>query len=218
MARLIFSRISKKYKNYQDYKPWLESNSYPQFCGYSWLIDQKSLYIDHYKPKEHYPNLKGNPDNLILCTTSSNSSKNDYYPQATNRRVYKNENQYIFNYRTEDIGKYVQIKKDGALTYRSSFYKKRFNFNEKVFKFNRPHDKEVRKEYIELLNNLCSMHASIHEMRKTKDIMLLKTAEPSLNVVRKACLRRFIFYKLLNIKIPKHIEKSLNIETKAKFI
>ncbi|MCZ0933250.1 MAG: hypothetical protein OXJ52_08885, partial [Oligoflexia bacterium] len=45
MARLVFSKTPKKYKDYQDYKPWLESKSYPKFCGYSWLIDQQSLWI-----------------------------------------------------------------------------------------------------------------------------------------------------------------------------
>ena len=217
MARLIFSNPPKKYKDYQDYRDWLEKNSYPKFCGYSWLIDQKSLSIDHYKPKEHYPELKGSPDNLILCTLDSNSAKNDYHPKATNRRVYKNDNQHIFNYRNEDVGKYVKTKKDGSLTYRLVFYKKRVNFNEKVFKFNRPHDKEVRREYLSLLKNLCSMYDTIKDMKKEKNNQYLKRAELYFEQVKTACSRRLIFYKLLNIKIPQHIEKLLTNKTASNF-
>ena len=59
MAQVIFSETKKQYKDYTKYRDWLEQNSFPLFCGYSWLIDQKSLAIDHYKPKEHFPDLKG---------------------------------------------------------------------------------------------------------------------------------------------------------------
>ena len=151
MARLEFSTVTESHKNYKKYQPWLEANSYPGFCGYSWLIDQVSLTVDHYKPKEHYPKLEANPDNLILCTSTCNSSKRDYHPEAENRTIYKNDEYYIFNYRNEDISKYVKIKKDGSLHYKKYSHKARYIFNEKVFKFNLPHFKEVRKKYLDSL-------------------------------------------------------------------
>ena len=217
MARLIFSKAPKKYKDYQDYRPWLESNSYPRFCGYSWLIDQVSLSVDHYKPKEHYPKLRGHPDNLILCTSSSNSSKGDYHPKVKNRRVYKNDTHYIFNYREEDIGKYVKIKKDGSLICRSVFHKKRFYFNEKVFKLNRYHNREARKEYIYLLDYLCYMYSFIQGIKREENAQYVKETKTQLEQLKKACSKRYIFYKLLNIKIPKHIEKLLKNKTQARF-
>ena len=154
MAKLIFSKIKKRYKNYQDYKPWLESNSYPQFCGYTWVINQASLSIDHYKPKEHFPDLEAVPDNLILCNQNCNSAKRDYHPEVKERTVYKKDKYKIFNYRTEDIGKFIKIKDDGCLTFKSLLAKNRFYFNEKVFKFNQYHFQEIRKEYIMTLKTL----------------------------------------------------------------
>ena len=154
MAQLIFSEIKKQYDDYTKYKPWLTSNSYPNFCGYSWLIDQASLTVDHYKPKEHFPELKAKPENLILCTNGCNSSKQDYHPEAEKRHAYKEYNYKIFNFREEDVGKYVKIIKDGTLTYSTISCKERFYFNEKVFKFNQPFYKETRREYLAFLNAL----------------------------------------------------------------
>ena len=120
MAILKFSKIRKKYAHCKQYQKWLEENSYPNFCSYSWLIDSSHLTVDHYQPKEHYPELEAKPDNLMLCTHRCNAKKSDYHPKAENRRVYKDECLSIFNHRMEDIGKYVKIKKNGTLTYKKN--------------------------------------------------------------------------------------------------
>ena len=210
MARLIFSEIKDKYNDYKKYEPWLKSNSYPDFCGYSWLIEQASLTIDHYKPKEHFPELEAKPKNLIPCTNGCNSSKNDYHPDAKNRNTYKKYNFKIFNYREEDIGKYVKITKDGTLTYSTSSCKERFYFNEKVFKFNQPQYKEARREYLMFLNALEELYKRCKKSIREKMLA-------DLNVMIEYCSKRYIFYKLLNIQIPKQIEKLLTNKTKAKF-
>ena len=147
MAQVVFSETKKQYKDYSRHRGWLEQNSFPLFCGYSWLIDQKSLSIDHYKPKEHYSDLKGQPDNLILCTSFCNSSKGDYHPEAKDRNFYKKDTHKIFNLRREDIGKYLSVKGDGSLHHKSEDYKERFYFNSKVFRLNDPRAKNIRKEY-----------------------------------------------------------------------
>ena len=210
MARLIFSEIKDKYNDYKKYKSWLGSNSYPDFCGYSWLIDQATLTIDHYKPKEHFPELEAKPKNLILCTSGCNSSKNDYHPDAKSRHTYKEYSYKIFNYREEDIGKYVKVTKDGTLIHSSASYKKRFHFNEKVFQLNRPQYKEVRREYLIFLNALEKLYKKYKKSTREKIL-------DDLNAMINFCSRRYIFYKLLNIKIPKQIEKLLTNKTEVKF-
>ncbi|MDE0118526.1 MAG: hypothetical protein OXM55_00770 [Bdellovibrionales bacterium] len=208
MAQLIFSEIKDKYSDYKKYKPWLRDNSYPDFCGYSWVIEQTSLTIDHYKPREHFPELEAKSKNLILCTHGCNSSKNDYHPDAKNRRTYKEYNYKIFNYREEDIGEYVQVEEDGTLIYSTVSCKERFYFNQKVFKFNQPHYKEVRKEYLMFLKALERLYKKYKESMREKMLV-------DLNEMIEYCSRRYIFYKLLNIKIPKQIEKLLTNKIKA---
>ena len=219
MARLIFSEIKEQYADYTKYKPWLMSNSYPSFCGYSWLIDQASLTIDHYKPKEHFPKLKAKPENFILCTNGCNSAKKDYHPAAQKRCSYKGYHYKIFNYRQEDIGKYVSINNDGNLSCESASYKKRFDFNSKVFRLNDPRFREIRREYLETLKQLKVLYEIYNTLQSNKE-----TADEYFNKVKKlfqmtqkACSRRYIFYKLLNINIPIQIEKLLVNKTTVKF-
>lgn len=215
MARLKFSTVTENYQSYKEYKPWLEANSYPNFCGYSWLIDQTALTIDHYKPIEHYPELETNPDNLILCTFVCNSSKKDYHPEAKNRTIYKSDKHYIFNYRNEDIGKYMKLKRDGSLQHKK--HKTRYIFNEKVFKYNLPHFKKVRKKYLDSLNLFIRIYNRFYIAKKKNDSEFINSLEECFTYMKNECSRQLIFYKLLNIKIPKQIEKLLSNQTQAIF-
>ena len=221
MAKLIFSKIKERCNDYRDYKPWLEENSCPMFCGYTWAIDQMSLSIDHYKPKEHFPELKENPDNLILCNQNCNSSKSDYHPEVTHRQVYKNSDHKIYNYREENIGKIIKLNKNGVLVSKSRMpkIKNRFQFNNRVFKFNTEHFQEIRKEYLNCLSELIDLH-KMHQKAEEEsyDPIELISIKELLNKSKKRCSRRYIFYKTLDIKIPKHIEKLLTNETKVKFV
>ena len=218
MAILKFSKIRKKYTQYKQYQKWLEENSYPNFCSYSWLIDSSHLTVDHYKPREHYPELEAKPDNLMLCTHSCNSKKSDYHPKAENRRVYKDECHSIFNHRMEDIGKYVKVKKNGTLTYKKINYKKRFYFNEKVFDLNIPTFKACRKEYLNMLHILQKIYKRWQIAKKENDQEFLQELEEYLERFKEICSRRLIFYKLLNVKIPKQIEELLTNQTKVTFV
>ena len=218
MARLEFSKIKERYNDYKKYLIWLEKNSFPKFCGYSWLIDQISLSIDHYKPRKHYPDLESEPDNLIPCTSNCNFWKSDYHPEAKNRDVYKKDNYEIFNYRKEDIAKYVCLEKDGQLKYRNQRCKERFYFNERIFKLNQPHLREVRREYIQQLESLKKIYDLLRKAKKKKDEEFLKACEVELEKMKRYCSRRYIFYKLLNIKIPRYLEKLLTNKTQARFI
>ena len=218
MAKLIFSKIKKRYSNYRDYRPWLESNSYPHFCGYTWVINQTSLIIDHYKPREHFPELGATPDNLILCSLNCNSAKRDYHPEAKERTVYKKDKHKIFNYRTEDIGKFIKIKNDGSLTFKSPLTKDRFHFNEKIFKFNQYHFQEIRKEYIIILKTLIEIYRRFQNEKTRRNKTALADIKKDLDKTKEMCSKRYIFYKLLNIEIPRKIEKLLTNYTKARFI
>ncbi len=216
MAQIIFSRIAKQYNNYQDYKPWLQENSYPNFCGYSWVIDQVSLAIDHYKPQEYFLDLKAKPDNLILCSHNCNSAKGDYHPEAKRRRFYKGYTHKIFNYREEDIGKIVKLREDGSLIFRSRFQRDRFYFNEQVFKFNQDHFQEIRKEYLSILKTLIEIDRRFKNANGNDEALI--DMQRDLERAKELCSRRYIFYKLLNIKIPKHIEKLLTNKTTVQFL
>ena len=218
MARLKFSKTKEIHNDHRKYRPWLKLNQYPEFCGYSWLIDQSSLEADHYKPREHYPELKANPDNLILCTSFCNSSKNDYHPEAEQRRVYKNDTCYIFNFRAEDVGKSVKIKPDGSLTYRMRTAQRRFLFNEKIFNLNDPFFKETRKEYLDMLDTFKSMCEDLYIAKEEDNKEFMRKMEREFDTIKKACSKRLIFYKLLNVKIPKEIEKLLVNRTQVKFV
>ncbi len=218
MARFIFSKPKKQYTNYRKYISWLEENSYPSFCGYSWLIDQ-SLTVDHYKPIEHYKALTNATDNLIPCTDRCNKAKSDYHPKAQHRRSYKEETSKIYNYRYEDIAQYVEVKNNGCLRYKLHSHKKRFDFNSKVFRLHDPRFREIRKEYLETLEELKTLY-NIYKnvgIEEKVDTRYLKQLKKLLEIRRKACSRRYVFYKLFNIKIPKQIEKLLTNKSVAQF-
>ena len=61
------------------------------------------------------------------------------------------------------------------------------------------------------------MYDTIQDMKKEQNLQYLKRAESYFQQVKIACSRRLIFYKLLNIKIPKHIEKLLTNKTDSQF-
>ena len=154
-----------------------------------------------------------------MCASVCNSSKNDYHPEAKDRQRYKQDTHKIFNFRRENIGKYLSVKKDGSLHHKSEAHKERFYFNSKVFHLNDPRAKDIRREYIETLKELKDLHFVYRRIQAQKkpDRRFLKRVERLLENRRKACSRRLIFYKLLNIKIPKNIEKLLSNQTAAKF-
>ena len=219
MARFIFSKPQKQYKDCVKYLPWLEENSYPAFCGYSWLIDQP-LMVDHYKPRDHYRELTSNPDNLIPCTDRCNKAKSDYHPEAKNRRVYKEEQSEIYNYRYEDIAKYVEVKSNGCVSHKLPSHKKRFDFNSKIFRLHDSRFREIRKEYLDTLEELKTLnkiYESLISSKNKSDNKYLKQVKKLFEMRRKACSRRYVFYKLFNIKIPKQIEKLLTNKSVAKF-
>ena len=218
MARFIFSKPKKQYKDYGKYMPWLEENSYPSFCGYSWLINQ-TLTVDHYKPRDHYRELTSNPDNLIPCTDRCNKTKSDYHPQAKNRRVYKEEKSKIYNYRYEDIAKYVEIKSNGCISHKLPSHKKRFDFHSRIFRLHDSRFREIRKEYLETLEELKILYSIYKSLlsKKKLDTAYLKRVKKLLKTRRQACSKRYVFYKLFDIKIPKQIEELLTNKSVAKF-
>ena len=218
MARFIFSKPKKQYTDYRKYMTWLEDNSYPSFCGYSWLIDQP-LIVDHYKPRNHYKELTNKSDNLIPCTDRCNRVKGDYHPKANNRRFYKEEKSKIYNYRYENIAKFVAIKNNGCLSYKSSLYKKRFDFNSKIFRLHDSRFREIRKEYLDTLEELKTLNNIYRTLlsKKTNNTKYLNQVKKLLEIRKKACSRRYVFYKLFDIKIPKQIEELLTNKSIAKF-
>ena len=108
------------------------------------------------------------------------------------------------------------MKKDGSLTYRRE--RNRFKFNEKVFKLNSPHFREVRKEYFYFLEILEKMNKRLCIAKKSNDTKTIEDLQNNFVRMKEICSKRLIFYELFNVKIPGKIKKLLTNKTKAEFI
>ena len=96
--------------------------------------------------------------------------------------------------------------------------KDRFHFNEKVFKFNQYHFQDIRKEYIMTLKTLIEIYRRFQKEKTRGDEISLAEIKEDLDRIKEMCSKRYIFYKLLNVKIPRKIEKLLTNYTKARFV
>ena len=217
MSRIQFSDPPFQCKDYKNYKAWLEENMSPGFCGYSWLIDQDTG-IDHYLPKEHYPQLKNDPNNLILCTNRCNSAKSDYCPNTASRRAHKQHCEKIFNIRNEDVALYVHIKSDGTLICRDKKHQSRFDTNLCIFRLNDPRARSVRREYLESLEQLKQLFLWRDEGVDGIDPTTKAQLDTMIKQYIRHCSRRYVFYKVLSCKILSQLESQLCPTTKASFL
>ena len=88
----------------------------------------------------------------------------------------------------------------------------------KIFKLNSPHFKEVRKKYLDSLSIFIEMYKRFHLAKEENDFEFINRLEECFDYMKKECSRQLIFYKLLNIKIPKQIEQLLTNQTQTTFI
>ena len=69
-----------------------------------------------------------------------------------------------------------------------------------------------------MLDFFKSMCKDLYIAKKENNKEFVKKMKPEFDIVKKACSRRLIFYKLLNVKIPRKAEEFLINETHAQFI
>src|SRR5271154_2101665 len=77
---------SKQYLNYRRYKKYLIVD-FSNRCGYcdghdKWYGGFKNFHIDHFAPKEKFPQLKTVYSNLIYSCPSCNIAKSDFWPST----------------------------------------------------------------------------------------------------------------------------------------
>lgn len=75
----------KQYKSYKTYKKYLRAEFSKQ-CVYCRMPDgmrgSDSFGVDHYRPKEKFPELAVAYENLFYACSACNSRKGDYWPSA----------------------------------------------------------------------------------------------------------------------------------------
>lgn len=168
-----------KAKSYFIYKEWLKELFFHNTCAYCLLnITPDNETIDHYQPQKHFPELRLNPDNLLLCCSKCNRNKSDCF-----------SNPKIFNCRKENLGNLIEVDKEGRVNLKKKrqftkpFTRKatqRVIDNIKILKLNTPEKIEARKGLFEFL----------HAIGKN-------------NVIDNYLASRYLFFFILNINIPK---------------
>jgi hypothetical protein len=89
-----------QYTQYQTYKRWLRFE-FEQKCIYCRRPDSvhphdyKTYAVEHYRPKEHFPERACNYDNLFYACSMCNSYKADYWPQDENEPFFPNPCDYV---------------------------------------------------------------------------------------------------------------------------
>ncbi len=79
---------NKAYRNYRGYKKYLIKD-FSNRCGYcdgsdTWHGGYKYYHIDHYQPKDQFPELKTTYSNLIYACPTCNLSKSNKWPGFLN--------------------------------------------------------------------------------------------------------------------------------------
>lgn len=79
----------RKLKNYRSYKKYLTID-FSNRCGYcdgsdTWHGGHRNYHIDHFAPKDKFPDLENEYTNLIYACPSCNSSKSNKWPSGNSK-------------------------------------------------------------------------------------------------------------------------------------
>ena len=207
MATLNCGASKSPASHYRNHRLDLDTLFFKKICAYCWTVD-KAETIDHYKPKQHFPKLKNEFNNLLLVCATCNSKKGDYHPSAKKRKTYKDETHYIFNCREHDIGEFIKVSNDGKISSKKNLRKarERVAFFIRVFDLEEKETKRTRGEYIKILNAAKeAMQLLKNEVRCKNKARLERILDTHIELIA----TRFLFFYFLNLKIPRALKKRI---------
>ena len=207
MATLNCGENKSPASHYRNHVSDLNILFFKKFCAYCWTAD-KAETIDHYKPRKHFPNLKTEFRNLLLVCATCNSKKGDHHPEAKNRKIYKDETHYIFNCREHDIGEFIKVSNDGKISSKKNLRKEREQvaFFIRIFNLEKTETKSTRKEHIEILEATKEAMQLLKNGARCKNkASLERILDTNIGLIA----TRFLFFHLLNLKIPSELKERI---------
>jgi len=139
----------KKYKNiYEDTRWQILIDEQNQLCGYTelYIENLEDSHIDHYKKREHFPNLTFEWNNLVVATKDNDFGAN--YKDNT-YQLEKTEYTSIFNPVTDSVEEYFYYDEFGMIREIEGKVKKTVE----VFHLNDSYLKERRAKVIKLIDD-----------------------------------------------------------------
>jgi len=136
-----------KYKNiYEDTRWQILIDEQNQLCGYTelYIENLEESHIDHYKKREHFPNLTFDWNNLVVATKDNIFGANY---KDSNYKIEENEYSSIFNPVIDNVENYFYYDKFGMIREDKGKVEKTveiFNLNHSLLKFK-------RKEIIDMI-------------------------------------------------------------------
>ena len=137
-----------KYKSiYEDSRWQILVDEQKQLCGYTelYIENLENSHIDHYRKREHFPNLTFEWNNLVVATKNNNFGAN--YKDST-YQIKKHEYNSIFNPVTDSVENYFYYDELGMIRDDEGKVEKTVE----VFNLNHSYLKERRANIITLID------------------------------------------------------------------
>jgi len=138
-----------KYKNiYEDTRWQILIDEQKQLCGYTelYIENLEDSHIDHYKKREHFPNLTFEWDNLVVATKDKIFGAN--YKDSI-YKIQKTEYSSIFNPVIDNVEEYFYYDEFGMIREDKGKVEKTVE----VFNLNHPLLKFKRKQLIDVIES-----------------------------------------------------------------
>ena len=120
-----------------------------------------AFQLDHFRPQKHFPDLKCDPENLVLACPACNRFKSDYWPAGKKSTVTFVGGSGFLDPFKEDRNDYFLIGPGGKISAKQD----PAGFLIKLLYLDRPARDNLRRRRI-LIAEICALHEAISQKRK----------------------------------------------------
>jgi len=160
-----------KYKDiYEDTRWQILIDEQKQLCGYTelYIENLEDSHIDHYKKREHFPNLTFEWDNLVVATKDKKFGAN--YKDSI-YKIQKTEYSSIFNPVIDNVEDYFYYDEFGMIREDNAKVVKTIE----VFNLNHPLLKFKRKQLIDVIESYKNDGSSKDEIQTELEVFGFKS-------------------------------------------
>jgi uncharacterized protein (TIGR02646 family) len=112
------NREGEYYAGYREYRQEIRQDCRGHCvycdCHENELSGQTGMHIDHFRPKEKFPELANNPHNLVWSCAGCNRQKSDYWPALGTNDTFVGNKGFIDPFK-ENRSAYFKVLSDGSI-------------------------------------------------------------------------------------------------------
>ena len=106
------------YANYREYRQEIRQDCLGRCvycdCHENELSGQTGMHIDHFRPKEKFPELANNPHNLVWSCGACNNNKSNHWPALGTNDTFVDNEGFIDPFE-ENRSDYFKVQSDGSI-------------------------------------------------------------------------------------------------------